>query len=61
VEGRYAYSESAFEFERQSLADLVSLSADLDGALQRRYRGEQLARDFHERHLHVRRVLDARE
>ena len=56
-----AYGESAFEFERQSLADLVSLSADLDGVLQQRYRGEQLARDFHERHLHVRRVLDARE
>jgi tetratricopeptide (TPR) repeat protein len=56
-----AYGESAFEFERQSLTDLVSLSADLDGVLQGRYRGEHLARDFHERHLSARRQLDSRE
>jgi tetratricopeptide (TPR) repeat protein len=54
-----ACGESAFEFERQSLADLVSLSADLDGVLQQRYRGERLARDFHERHLSARRFLDS--
>jgi transcriptional regulator with XRE-family HTH domain len=56
-----AYGESAFEYERQSLADLASISADLDIILQQRYRGEQLAREFHERHLHIRRVLDARQ
>jgi tetratricopeptide (TPR) repeat protein len=51
-----AYGESAFEFERQSLGDLANLSADLDTVLQHHYRGEQLARDFHERHLTVRRL-----
>jgi ATP/maltotriose-dependent transcriptional regulator MalT len=56
-----AYGESAFEFERQSLGDLANLSADLDTVLQHRYRGEQLARDFHERHLTIRRQLSERE
>jgi len=56
-----AYGESAFEYERQSITELVSSSADLDRMLQRRYRGEQLAREFHEHHLHMRRVLEGRE
>jgi tetratricopeptide (TPR) repeat protein len=55
-----AYGESAFEYERQSLADLASIAADLDNILQQRYRGEQLAREFHERHLQIRQVLGAR-
>jgi tetratricopeptide (TPR) repeat protein len=53
-----AYGESAFEFERKSMSDLVSRSADLDRLLSDRYRGEQLAREFHERHLHARQLLN---
>ena len=56
-----AYGESAFEYERQSLTALVSSSADLDNILQQRYRGEQLARDFHDRHLHIRRLIESGE
>jgi hypothetical protein len=56
-----AYGHSAFRHERQSLTDLVSSSAELDRVLQRLYRGEQLARDFHERHLTGNRVLISRE
>jgi hypothetical protein len=56
-----AYGESAFDFERQSLTDLASRSADLDNILQQRYRGEHLARDFHERHLHIRRLIESGE
>jgi tetratricopeptide (TPR) repeat protein len=56
-----AYGESAFEYERQSLTELVSSSADLDNILQQRYRGEQLARDFHDRHLHIRRLIESGE
>ena len=54
-----AYGHSAFAYERRSLTALASSSADLDGILQRRYRGEHLAHDFHERHLHIRRALEA--
>jgi hypothetical protein len=35
------------------------LSADLDRAIQQSYRGEQLAREFHERHLDARRQFDS--
>jgi hypothetical protein len=56
-----AYGEGAFGFERQSLTDLASSSADLDGILQQRYRGEQLARDFHDRHLYIRRLIESGE
>jgi tetratricopeptide (TPR) repeat protein len=56
-----AYGHNAFEYERQSLTSLVSRSADLDTILQHRYRGEQLARDFHERHLHYRRILESHD
>jgi tetratricopeptide (TPR) repeat protein len=52
-----AMGESAFEFDRKSLTHLVSRSADLDRLLQQRYRGERLARTFHERHLHARQLL----
>jgi transcriptional regulator with XRE-family HTH domain len=53
-----AYGESAFEFERQSMSDLVSRSADLDRILRERYRGEQLTREFHERYIHARQLLN---
>jgi DNA-binding transcriptional regulator YiaG len=49
-----SYGESAFEFDRKSLADLVSRTCELDDIIQERYRGEQLAREFHERHLRER-------
>jgi hypothetical protein len=52
-----AYGRRAFEYERQSLADLASMSADLDTILQQRYPGEHLAGEFHEHHLHIRRIL----
>jgi hypothetical protein len=54
-----SYGHSAFAYERQSLTALASSSADLDAILQRRYRGEHLARDFHEHHLQIRRVLES--
>jgi tetratricopeptide (TPR) repeat protein len=52
------YGESAFEYERKSLTDLISRSADLDRILQQRYKNEPPARDYHDRHLHAKRVLD---
>jgi transcriptional regulator with XRE-family HTH domain len=55
-----AYGESAFEFDRKSLTDLVSRTGELDRIIQERYRGEQLAREFHERHLHAVRLVDGR-
>jgi transcriptional regulator with XRE-family HTH domain len=54
-----SYGHSAFAYERQSLTALASSSADLDAILQRRYRGEHLARDFHEHHLQIRRALES--
>jgi tetratricopeptide (TPR) repeat protein len=50
--------ESAFEFDRKSLTHLVSRTAELDRIMQDRYRGERLAQDFHERHLHAVRILN---
>jgi hypothetical protein len=35
----------------------ASSFADLDASLERHHRGEHLARDFHDRHLHIRRAL----
>ena len=55
-----SYGQSAFVYERQSLAALASSSTELDNLLLQRYRGEHLARDFHERHLHIRRALETR-
>ena len=55
-----AYGESAFEFDRQSLADLVGRTGELDRLIQERYRGGQLAREFHERHLYAVRLVDGR-
>jgi tetratricopeptide (TPR) repeat protein len=55
-----AYGESAFEFDRKSLTDLVSRTGELDRVIQERYRGEQLANEFHERHLHAVRLVDRR-
>lgn len=56
-----SYGESAFEFDRKSLADLVSRTSELDRIIQERYRGEQLAREFHERHLHAALLTDRRD
>lgn len=53
-----AYGESAFEFERKSMSDLVSRSADLDRLLQGRYPAERLTQEFHERHRHALRLLN---
>lgn len=53
-----AYGESAFDFDRKSLTDLVSRTGDLDRILQERYGGERLATQFHERHLHAVRMVD---
>ena len=36
-------------------------AADLDAILQQHYQGEHLARDFHERHPHIRRALEPRK
>lgn len=56
-----AYGHSAFAYERRSLTALTSSAADPDAILQQHYQGEHLARDFHERHLHIRRALEARK
>lgn len=53
-----SYGNSAFAYERRSLTALTSSSADLDAILQQYYRDEQLARDFHELHLHIRRAFE---
>ena len=55
-----SYGKSAFEFDRKSLADLVSRTSELDHIIQERYRGEQLAREFHERHQHATRLAHRR-
>jgi hypothetical protein len=36
---------------------LASSSADLDASLEQHHPGEHLARDFHDRHLDIRRAL----
>lgn len=58
LEQAVAYGESAFDFDRKSLTDLVSRTGDLDRVLQERYRGERLADAFHERHLNAIRLVD---
>ena len=40
--------ESAFEFDRMSVTDLLARVGEPDRAMQQRYRGERLAREFHE-------------
>jgi transcriptional regulator with XRE-family HTH domain len=52
------YGDSAFEYDRKALTDLLSASTDLDRILQRRYKGEPLARDFHERLIHAKDTLN---
>jgi hypothetical protein len=47
------YGESAFEFDRMSVTDLLARTSELDRAIQQRYRGERLAREFHERHFNA--------
>ena len=56
-----ACGDSAFEFDRKSLGDLVSRTGELDRLIQERYRGEQLAREFHERHLLAIRQVNGHE
>jgi hypothetical protein len=55
------YGHSAFAYERRSVIALTSSAANLDAILQQHYQGEHLARDFHERHLHIRQALEARK
>ncbi|MGW5687376.1 hypothetical protein [Nonomuraea sp. NPDC003754] len=40
---------AAFAIERRSLADLVSRAGDLDRIIRHKYRGESLAKEYHER------------
>ncbi len=56
LDGAVSYGESALEFDRMSIADIVSRTGELDRLIQSRYRGERLAREFHERHLAVLKV-----
>jgi transcriptional regulator with XRE-family HTH domain len=57
LDGAVSYGESAFEFDRMSLTGLIKRTGELDRLIQERYRGERLARDFHERHLHATRLV----
>jgi tetratricopeptide (TPR) repeat protein len=52
------YGMSAFEFDRKSMSDLISRSADLDRLLRARYPGERLAQEYHEHHQHAKRLLN---
>ena len=40
---------------------LISRTGELDRAIQQRYRGERLAREFHERHIKAMPLIDDRE
>jgi hypothetical protein len=55
------YGESAFEFDRMSVTDLLARTGELDRAIQQRYRGERLAREFHECHLGATRLIEGRD
>ncbi|GAA2996125.1 hypothetical protein [Streptosporangium longisporum] len=48
---------AAFDIERKSLTDLVNRAADLDRVLQKQYRRETLAVEFHERFASARAAL----
>ncbi len=41
-----------------SVTDLLALTSQLGRAIQQRYRGERLAREFHERHINATRLID---
>jgi hypothetical protein len=41
-----------------SVTDLLARTGELDRAIQQRYLGERLAREFHERHLNATRLVD---
>jgi len=56
LDGAVTYGESAFEFECMSVTDLLVRPSELDRTIQPRYRGERLAREFHERHLNAARL-----
>jgi hypothetical protein len=57
LDGAVSYEESAFEFDRMSVTDLLNRTGELDRTTQR-YRGERLAREFHKRHLSAVRLSD---
>jgi hypothetical protein len=44
-----------------SVTDLLARSGELDRTIQQHYRGERLAREFHERHLDAARMIEGRE
>jgi hypothetical protein len=44
-----------------SVTDLLARTGELDRTIQRRYRGERLAREFHERHLSAMGLIDGRD
>lgn len=52
-------AEAMLAFERQSLTDLASSSADLDNILRQRYRGEHLAREFNDGQLRICRLIES--
>ena len=58
LDGAVTYGESAFEFDRMSVTDLLARAGELDRTIQQRYRGERLAREFHERHLNASRPIE---
>jgi hypothetical protein len=53
LDGAVTYGESAFGFDRMSVTDLLARTGELDRTIQQRYRGERLAREFHERHFNA--------
>jgi hypothetical protein len=55
------YRESAFEFDRMSVTDLLARTGELGRARQQRYQGEQLAREFQERYLSATRLIEGRD
>jgi hypothetical protein len=60
LHGAVSYGESAFEFDRMSVTDdLLVRTGELDRTIQQRYRGERLAREFHEHHLNAARLIDS--
>ena len=55
------YGESVFELDHMSVADLLARTGELDCAIRQCYRGERLAREFHERHLNAPRLIGGRD
>lgn len=61
LDGAVTYRESAFEFDRMSVTDLLARTGELGRARQQRYQGEQLAREFQERYLSATRLIEGRD